>query len=214
MLSAQAEFILVRDAAVAQVVYDQRGGAGDEELGALEAELVEQLAQRAGVAASAVQVVQLPPALRGLGLRPLETTRDAAVLRAGLAALTRGTGGLGDAVWNLVARPAGTFFRRLHGVLATAGYECDADQREVRQGGKLVVRPPSSLEQAARRLDAQRANAAVAAQRTADDGTDHARSAVSRLITAHGAKRPVDDTEWQAAVRLHCGLAEPAVAGV
>ena len=50
------------------------------------------------------------------------------------------------------------------------------------------MRPPSTLEQAARALEEQRIDEAMTAEREADDSTDHAQSAVAQVLTGRGAK--------------------------
>ena len=144
-LSPLAELLVVRDCAAAQVVYDQRSGADVEELAELEHELVEQLRESAHIQPGQAGLVTLPASRRGLGLRPLAVTRDAAVLCAGIAALTGAGNILTEPFWEGVANPMGGFFRCFTGAAAAAGYVFDVGAREVRKGGHLVVRAPSSL---------------------------------------------------------------------
>ena len=209
-----AELIVLRESAANQVVYDQRAGAAEHELKELETELAAQVARRAGIPDTLRGVVHLPAAQRGLGLRPLAQTRKAAVLHAGLAALTGKQSVLSGAVFSGVAHPAGDFFKMLAATLADTGYEVDVVERTVKQGGALVVRPPSTLMQAARRIEAVEVVEAIAPARTADDGSDHARSATAKLLCGAGARPQLTEEEYQAAVRLHCGLNEPPAAGV
>jgi hypothetical protein len=212
-VGALAELILLREVASAQVVYDLRLAASDEVLQALEDDMVNQVARRAGIDARLKGVVQLPPALRGLGLRPLCAARDAAVLAAGLAALTAREGVLPGAVWGLVEKPAGAFFERLAEVLQTAGYVVDAAQRQITQGGKLVVRAPRNIRRAASLLEATRAAAEADEVRGTERG-DFGNSAVAHLLTAPGPKPALEQGEYEAAVWLQCGLTEPEVADV
>ena len=69
-LSALAELIVIRDCAVAEVVYDQRAGGDMAELRGLHEELVEQLRLRAGLPARMAGTISRPARRRGLGVRP------------------------------------------------------------------------------------------------------------------------------------------------
>ena len=123
------------------------------------------------------------------------------MLKAGLTALTKYTGRLGE-VWSVMTKPdpKGAFFSKLRKALDSGGYELNANTREVKRNGRVVVRPPST----------DKAETAVAAARAPDDGNDHRRSAVAALLTGHGARPPITDEVYCAAVRLHCGLSEPS----
>jgi hypothetical protein len=211
-LGALAELTLLREVACAQVVYDVRLAASDGALEGLERSIVDQIGVRAGIRAELRGVVALPPDRRGLGVRPLLATRDAAVLAAGLTALTARRSAVWGAAWQLAARPAGAFFTKLHEVLETAGYEIDIHERTVAKGGKLVVRAPRNLAKAASIEEARRAACEIDAQRGEEAG-DAGRSAVAKLLTASGPKPKLNQREYEAAVRLQCGLADPDVPG-
>jgi len=196
-----AELIVVRECAAAQVGYDAKAGAANEELAELEGELVEQLHRRAGLPEYAKQVVTLPTARGGLGLRPLAATRDAAVLRTGLTMLTGKANVLTEAAWELARQPAGRFFENFAELLKRAGYTLAQNSREVFRGEQVVVRAPSSLERAAREL-------AGGGACPAEGGAGL--SAVAALLGAGGAKPELSLDEYRAAVRLHCGSGEPS----
>jgi hypothetical protein len=213
-LGGQAELIVLRDSVAAQAVYDQRAGALLQHLRDFDADIASRLADRLGLSENARQIVWLPPTRRGLGVRPLAATRDAAVLRAGLAGLTGKHNALTDAVWDLATAPAGAFFELFASLAERAGCAVDSAQRVVKMGERVLVRPPSTLEQAARQLMADNIEVSVAEERAPDDGTAHANTATARLLCGSGAKPELDDDTMKAAVWLHCGTSEPQVAGV
>ena len=207
-LSPLAELLVVRDCAAAQVVYDQRSGADMEELAELEHELVEQLRESAHIQPGQAGLVTLPASRRGLGLRPLAVTRDAAVLCAGIAALTGAGNILTEPFWEGVANPMGGFFTCFTGAAAAAGYVFDVGAREVRKGGHLVVRAPSSLPRAVAGLAAESAEVELEAGREPTRAAVPGKGAVAQLLCSIGPKPQLTAEEYRAAVRLHTGAAE------
>ena len=207
-LSALAELIVIRDCAVAEVVYDQRAGGDMAELRGLHEELVEQLRLRAGLPARMAGTISRPARRRGLGVRPLADTRDAAVLQAGLAMLVSAHS-LRERCWEMVrGRPAGAFFRLLVAVAGRAGYALDCDKCTIMRGGKLVVRAPDTIERAARdlagRVEGERDGAA-------GGGGDRLLGAVGVLLCDRGPKPRLTDDEYRAAVALHSGYGGESV---
>lgn len=207
-LSPLAELVVTRDCAATQVVYDQRAGADRDALAALEEQLVEQLRSRARIPVEQAAVVTLPAKQRGLALRPLALTRDAAVFRAGVGALTGKPNILTNAFWDAVAHPVGAFFACFADALRTAGYEVDTRARELRKGDSLVVRAPSTLERAAAALVAERADEGLGLAREGTRAAAPGSGAVAQLLCSHGPKPALSKPEFEAAVRLHTGVAE------
>ncbi len=210
-LSAFAELIVVRACVVPTLVYDATAADPLEDLETLENDLKDQLGERAGLPTDMRNCVFTAVRDGGLGCMPLSKVRDAHILRAGLRGLLAHENALTAALWDLAERPAGRFPVALTDLLNTAGYALNFASREVHHGGERVMRAPTSLERAA--LDIERGNG-PRRPGGAEALPERGRSLVAVALGGECvAKQPLEDVEYQAAVRLHTGAPDPRPLG-
>ena len=211
-LSAQAELIIAREVARAPLTFDQRCGAAEGELRQLQWELTDQIRRRAGLPQEAVPLLEMSASARGLGLEPLDVTRNAQLVSAGLGLLLDGGE---EWAWEALQARKGVFFKELWTVLVSAGYEVRASTSQVLRDDKPLVRAPRNVRAALLDMKARelRADPVMAARRDRSqyDGSDAA--ALVALLAQPGAKPRLTDDEHATAVRLLIGWPERGVGG-